>query len=118
MPFNTATARTIINGLQSRRSMPGGDLMEQAALALSEAVADASSAMGQIRTAEAEAFESKRKLDDSLLEIKALRESDRLGQQAIKVLQEIAEMKKGASTKARDWLNSVGKMPPSPEGKA
>jgi hypothetical protein len=97
---------------------PGGDLMEQAALSLSEALADATSAMGQIRSAEAEAFESKKKLQDCLLEIKQLRESDVTGQQAIAVLQEIAEMKKGASTRARDWLLSVSKMPPAKEVKA
>ncbi len=111
MSFNTAIARNLIHSLQTRRTMPGGDLMEQAALSLTEAVADASSTMGQIRSAEAEAFESKRKLDDSLLEIKRLREFEAIGSKAITVLQEVAEMKKGASAHAKAWLDSVGKMP-------
>ncbi len=111
MPFDTTLARMIVHSLQARRTQPGGDLMEQAALALTEAIADASSAMGQIRSAEAEAFESKRKLDSCLLEIKQLRESDAMGAKAISVLQEVAEMKKGASNHAREWLLSVAKMP-------
>lgn len=118
MPFDTTLARMIVHGLQARRQQPGGDLMEQAALSLTEAIADAGSTMGQIRSAEAEAFESKRKLDSCLLEIKQLRESDAVGSKAIKILQEVAGMKKGASNHAREWLESVGKMPAAPEVKA
>ena len=119
MPFDTIAAKKIIHSLQAHRQQPGGELMEQAAVSLADAVNDAIIATGQTRSAEAEVIKTKRLYDDCLLEIKTLRETASLCDDAIKTLQKVAETKKGAAGVAREWLLLVGRMPPSaPEGKA
>lgn len=114
MSFDPISAKKIITALQVRRQQPGGDIMEQAATLLQDALNDATAVLGQVRAAETEASRCRRLYDDSLLEIKTLKESDSLCQRAIAVLQEVAETKKGAANKAREWLLSIGRMPPAP----
>lgn len=113
MSFDPIAAKKIITALQVRRQQPGGDVMEQAATLLQEAVSESTLALSQVRTAEAEASRSRRLYDDTLIEIKGLKETEALCQRAIAVLQEVAETKKGAANKAREWLLSIGRMPPS-----
>jgi len=114
MPFDTIKAKRIIHSLQAHARQPGGEIMEQAAGSLQEALTDAMTAVAQVRGAEAEAIKAKGLYEDSLLEIKRLREEVDLGKKAIVVLHEVSETKKGAAVKARDWLLAAGILPPKP----
>lgn len=113
MSFDTIQAKKIINSLRAHSRQPGGEIMDQAANSLQEALTDAMTAVAQVRGAEAEAIKAKGLYEDGLLEIKRLRESTALGDKAISVLHEVAGTKKGAASKAYDWLVSVGKLPPA-----
>lgn len=104
MPFDTLKAKQVINGLNAHRNHPGGPLMEQAAVLLADAVADATQGMAQVRGAEAEALKATRLYEDCLLEVKSLRESDAQGKRGIAALKEIAGLKKGASARAQAFL--------------
>lgn len=104
MPFDTIKAKGIITSLEAHQRHPGGELMLGAAAALKEAVADAGNGMALIRQAEAEAMKHQKAYEDTLLEIKTLRENRVLCDSALTVIREIASSKKGASQKAVDWL--------------
>ena len=104
MSFDTLEAKKIITTLEAHQRHPGGEIMFKAAQSLKEAVADAGNGMAQIRQAEAEATKSKRAYEDTLLEIKALRENKDLCDKALVVIRDIATNKKGASQKAVGWL--------------
>lgn len=114
MPFDTIEAKKIINSLRAHTRQPGGELMERAANMLDSALSDAISAIAQVRAAEAEAIKAKGQYEDALLENKRLREESTRGKAAIELLVELADTKKGASTKARDWLLARSLMPPAP----
>lgn len=114
MPFDTIEARKIVTTLEMHARHPGGEVMQRAADSLKEALADAGNSMALIRNSEAEALKARTQYDGAMLEIKTLREQAKECSASIEVLQQIAEMKKGASAKAREYLNSIGKMPPSP----
>lgn len=117
MPFDTAEARKVVTSLEAHQRHPGGELMLKASVLLKEFLTDAGNAMNQIRMAEGEALQAKRRLETELLEMKRLREELALTAKAIAVLQQVAETKKGASNVAREYLVSIGKMPPSPPAK-
>jgi len=115
--FDTLEARKVITSLEAHQRHPGGDLMLKASVLLKDAVADAGNAMNLIRVAEGEAIGAKRRLETELLEMKRIREELALSVKSIEVLQQVAETKKGASNIAREYLVSIGKMPPSPPAK-
>lgn len=108
MPFDTTEARRLVASLQAHQRHPGGELMLKAAQCLNEALEDAAGAMGRIRSAEAEAEKQKTAYDSALLEIKTARERALVTEEALGVVKQIAETKKGASKVAIDWLTAKG----------
>jgi hypothetical protein len=104
MPFDPALAKKTVTTLQAHRNHPGGDVMLKAADLLMEAVNDAGNSMGQIRTAEASAADIKRKYDDLLLEMKAVREKGALLEGALTALRAIATGKRGGNKMAAEFL--------------
>ncbi len=78
--------------------------MAKAAEQLLEAINDTSGSMGQIRSAEASALEAKRKYDDLLLEMKAVRDKGPLHESAVATLRAIAVSKRGGNKIAAEWL--------------
>lgn len=104
MPFDTTAAKKTVNALRAHSRQPGGEIMEKAAQLLDDAVNDAGNAMGQIRTAEAAAVDAKRKSDDALLELKAVRDRLPLLEAGLTTLRAIAASKRGGNKMAADWL--------------
>lgn len=106
MSFDTLEAKKIINSLRAHTRQPGGELMDKAANSLDSALQDAMNATAQVRAAEGEAMKAKNAYDDTLLEIKRLREKMPLLESALGAIRTIATSKRGANKVATDWLQA------------
>jgi ribosome maturation protein Sdo1 len=104
MPFDPIAAKGVVSSCLAHRVHPGGQIFEKAATMLQEAINDATSAMHQIRSAEAQAVEVRQKLDTELLETKRLRDKLPLLDGSIAALRQVANAKRGGSKMAADFL--------------